>query len=230
MIDWHSHILPGIDDGSQDVTESSALLKMLSEQCVDTVIATPHFLANSDTVETFLEKRKKSYDALSQQTSEDFPDILLGAEIKYYQGISRMKDLKSLCIEKSKLLLLEMSISKWTEYTVREIEELALSRDITVVLAHIERYLKFQSNETWERLYGNGVLMQVNASFFTNFTTKRKALTYLENGRIHFIGSDCHNLTSRAPRIGKAFEIINNKLGENFTNQMNEYGHSVLKK
>ena len=230
MIDWHSHILPGIDDGSQNVTESSELLKMLSDQGVKTVVATPHFFANSDTIESFLEKRKNSYDTLSEQVLTDSPEILLGAEVKYYQGISRMNELKKLCIDNSKLLLLEMSMSRWTEYTLRELEELALSRDITVVLAHIERYLKFQNDETWNRLYENGILMQVNASFFTAFSTKRKALTYLENGDIHFIGSDCHNLTSRAPRIGKAFKIIKNKLGESFINQMNEYGYSVLKK
>ena len=230
MIDWHSHILPGIDDGSQNVTESSELLKMLSDQGVKTVVATPHFFANSDTIESFLEKRKNSYDTLSEHVSTDNPEILLGAEVKYYQGISRMNELKKLCIDNSKLLLLEMSMSRWTEYTLRELEELSLSRDITVVLAHIERYLKFQNDETWNRLYENGILMQVNASFFTAFSTKRKALTYLENGDIHFIGSDCHNLTSRAPRIGKAFKIIKNKLGESFINQMNEYGYSVLKK
>lgn len=230
MIDWHSHILPRIDDGSQNVTESSELLKMLSDQGVKTVVATPHFFANSDTIESFLEKRKNSYDTLSEQVLTDSPEILLGAEVKYYQGISRMNELKKLCIDNSKLLLLEMSMSRWTEYTLRELEELALSRDITVVLAHIERYLKFQNDETWNRLYENGILMQVNASFFTAFSTKRKALTYLENGDIHFIGSDCHNLTSRAPRIGKAFKIIKNKLGESFINQMNEYGYSVLKK
>lgn len=230
MIDWHSHILPGIDDGSQNVTESSELLKMLSDQGVKTVVATPHFFANSDTIESFLEKRKNSYDTLFEQVLTDSPEILLGAEVKYYQGISRMNELKKLCIDNSKLLLLEMSMSRWTEYTLRELEELALSRDITVVLAHIERYLKFQNDETWNRLYENGILMQVNASFFTAFSTKRKALTYLENGDIHFIGSDCHNLTSRAPRIGKAFKIIKNKLGESFINQMNEYGYSVLKK
>lgn len=230
MIDWHSHILPGIDDGSQNVTESSELLKMLSDQGVKTVVATPHFFANSDTIESFLEKRKNSYDTLFEQVLTDSPEILLGAEVKYYQGISRMNELKKLCIDNSKLLLLEMSMSRWTEYTLREFEELALSRDITVVLAHIERYLKFQNDETWNRLYENGILMQVNASFFTAFSTKRKALTYLENGDIHFIGSDCHNLTSRAPRIGKAFKIIKNKLGESFINQMNEYGYSVLKK
>ena len=46
MIDWHSHILPAMDDGSHDETESLAMLSSMADQGVDTVIATPHFLAN----------------------------------------------------------------------------------------------------------------------------------------------------------------------------------------
>ena len=53
MIDWHSHILPGIDDGSGSIEESLALLKMQREQGADTVIATPHFFADDETVDEF---------------------------------------------------------------------------------------------------------------------------------------------------------------------------------
>ena len=53
MIDWHSHVLPALDDGSRSVDESLALLKMLSEQGVDTVIATPHFYADRESLSSF---------------------------------------------------------------------------------------------------------------------------------------------------------------------------------
>lgn len=228
MIDWHSHILPGVDDGSRDVAESLSLLNELSAQGVQTVIATPHFFANDETVETFLERRRKALDKLRGEPTEDAPNILLGAEVKYYQGISRMADLRELCIEGTKMLLLEMPFSKWTEYTVRELVELAGSRNITVILAHIERYMSFQGTAVWNRLYESGLLMQVNASFFTGVFSRRRAMSLLLDGGIHFIGSDCHNMTSRPPRIGKAFEIIENKLGSEYLSQMNEYGRSVL--
>ena len=55
MIDWHSHVLPALDDGSRSVDESLALLRMLSEQGVDTVIATPHFYADRESLSSFLE-------------------------------------------------------------------------------------------------------------------------------------------------------------------------------
>ncbi len=230
MIDWHSHILPAMDDGSRDCEESIELLHMLSEQGIKTVVATPHFYANDESVEEFLKRRKEAFDTLKEQLSKDAPNILLGAEVRYYSGISRMDELKKLCIEGTDLLLLEMPMMKWSEYMVREIIELASTSKMTVILAHVERYISLQSRETMNRLYDSPIKMQVNASFFLGMMAKRKALSMLENGDIEFIGSDCHNVTSRAPQIGKAFDIIRRKLGEEFLLQFDEYGYSILNK
>lgn len=228
MIDWHSHILPGMDDGSHDAAESILLVNMQKSQGVETVIATPHFYANDETVDSFLDRRKNSYKLLKTALAEDSPEIILGAEVRYYQGISRMDGLKALRIEGSKLLLLEMPMSSWTEYMVRELIEMSGRSNIKIVLAHIERYMTLQTQNTWNRILECGILMQANASFFTLLSSKRKALTLLKEDDIHFIGSDCHNVTSRPPQIGKAFEIIQKKLGEDYICQMNEYGYSLL--
>ena len=228
MIDWHSHILPEMDDGSHDTAESISLVNMQKQQGIETVIATPHFYANDETVDSFLERRKKACEMLKAALPEGAPEIVLGAEVRYYQGISRMDGLKSLRTEGSKLLLLEMPMTNWTEYMVRELIEMSTRSSTKIVLAHVERYLALQGQSTWARILESGILMQSNASFFTSLATKRKALAFLKEGRIHFIGSDCHNLTSRPPQIGKAYEIIRNKLGEEFIQQMNEYGFSLL--
>ncbi len=228
MIDWHSHILPAMDDGSRDCEESIELIHMLSTQGIKTVVATPHFYANDESVEEFLKRRKEAFDTLKEQLPKDAPNILLGAEVRYYSGISRMDELKKLCIEGTDLLLLEMPMMKWTEYMVREIIELASTSKMTVILAHVERYISLQSRETMNRLYDSPIKMQVNVSFFLGMMTKRKALSMLENGDIEFIGSDCHNVTSRAPQIGKAFDVIRRKLGEEFLLQFDEYGYSIL--
>ncbi len=230
MIDWHSHILPSMDDGSRDVQESIALLKSEKIQGVDTVIATPHFLANDESVETFLQRREESLKLLINSLSEDFPEILCGAEVKYYQGISKMDNLEKLTINGTELLLLEMPMTKWTQYTVDELVQLASNGSVKIILAHIERYMKFQSSDVWFRLYESGILMQVNASFFLDFSTKRKALNMLKNGEIDAIGSDCHNQLSRPPKLDKAYSYIEKKLGKDFVNDFNEYGKSVLSK
>lgn len=228
MIDWHTHILPGMDDGSQDVAGSVAMINMQVSQGVDMVVATPHFYANDETVDSFLDRRKKALELLMAELPEGPPEIRLGAEVRYYQGISRMENLKALRIEGSKLLLLEMPMIGWTEYMVRELIELSGKSSVRVVLAHMERYLSIQKQAVWERIYDSGILMQVNASFFTTLASKHKAISLMREGKIHFVGSDSHNMTSRPPRIGKAFEIIQKKLGDDYISQMNEYGYAML--
>ena len=133
MIDWHNHILPGIDDGSRDLAESVKMIEMQINEGVTTIIATPHFYANDESVEAFLERRNAAFDKLKSKLPMNAPEILLGAEVRYYQGISRMENLKALRIQNSKLLLLEMPMTVWTEYMVRELIELAAKSSFQIV-------------------------------------------------------------------------------------------------
>lgn len=228
MIDFHSHILPKIDDGSKSVKESLQMIEMLSNQGVTTAIATPHFYANSNSVNDFLMKRQASFEKLLPGLGNQFPKIVLGAEVKYYDGISRLEGLSQLRISDTKLLLLEMPMKKWTEYTLRELTELSGFGDFIIVLAHIERYLKFQNKEHIEFLRNHGILMQANADFFISLATRRKAINMLRNNYIHFIGSDCHNIAHRPPRICEALDIIRHKVGDNFVAKMNDFAYSFF--
>lgn len=229
MIDFHSHILPDIDDGSRSVKESVELLEKLSEQGIEKVIATPHFYADNETVNQFLERRRLALNSLSVELNSETPQILLGAEVRYYQGISHLENLRDLCIENSDLLLLEMPFCKWTEYTVKELAEISNIGGITVVLAHIERYLEFGNLQFLDNLLQLGVLMQVNASFFVELSTRRKALKMLKNQTIQLIGSDCHGMNHRPPRIDEAFDRIRKKLGDGFVEYINNYANNLFK-
>ena len=228
MIDWHSHILPKMDDGSRSVEESVQLLTMQKEQGVTTVIATPHFYANDESVDCFLQRRQKAAERLAEALPEGVPQVLLGAEVRYYRGISRLSQLKALRVEGSKILLLEMPVGKWSEDMVSELLEMSSMSRVRIVLAHIERYYHFQNASVWKRLCEGGILMQVNASFFASFWSKRKALSLLQKGCLHFIGSDCHNMTSRKPMLDLAFDAVCKKFGDAYLHQMTEYGYSML--
>lgn len=228
MIDLHSHILPCMDDGSKSVGESLKLLKMLKEQGIDTVVATPHFYADKESVADFVVRRKLAFDTLKQQLPDGYPQILLGAEVNFYSGISRMEDIKKLCIEESNVLLLEMPFTKWTEFDLKEVTDLVNIRNLTVVLAHMERYLVYQNNNVWRRLLESGVLIQANATFFTDFFTRRKAISLIKNHSIHFLGSDCHDEAVRPPCMGAALEIIKKKMGGDFINLMTEFAEIRL--
>ena len=230
MIDWHSHILPGVDDGSRDIDQSLMMLDELIDQQVDTVLATPHFFAGEESVDEFLNRRHAAYDALCSRLGDRDVRVLCGAEVKYYAGISRMADLEKLAIGNTRLLLLEMSMEKWTDFTIQELTELAGTRGLKIVMAHVERYLGYIDVKTIRRLCENGLYMQVNAGFFERILSRNKACRLLNSGLIHFIGSDCHNLTSRPPRVSAAYELIRKRFGEEFLSQMVEYGSYTLEK
>lgn len=211
MVDFHSHILPEIDDGAQSVEESLEMLRMLKAQGVNTVCLTPHYLAMDESPDEFLARREESYQKLKSaidESGEEFPKLLLGAEVFYYPGICRMEELSKLTLQGTDLLLLEMPSCKWNEFSLREIEELYNNTGIRIVIAHIERYLDFQHKSTLERLFKGGVITQVNASFFISKRTRRKALKMFKLSHIGFIGTDCHNTKYRPPRMNEALQII----------------------
>jgi len=211
MIDFHSHVLPGLDDGSKSVEESLRMLRASAEQGVRCMAATPHFYPAENNPERFLARRESASYRLKEAWRPGLPRLLLGAEVCYFDGMSRCEELADLRIEGTALLLLEMPFQPWTVRMTKEIRALHSRPGFTVALAHIERYLRFQKRAVWDELLEMGVLMQCNAEFFLRWNTKHRALHMLETGRIHLLGSDCHNMTTRPPRLGKAMEVIGEK-------------------
>ena len=234
MIDFHSHILPGIDDGSRNVKMSLGMIDTLALQKVDTICATPHFYVTQRTPEHFLERRQEAYALLEPVLPQNSPRILLGAEVLYYPGVSKMEALPELCLEGTDVLLLEMPFTEWQEYWIREVCDLALTRKFTIVLAHIERYYNQQPRKVWDKLLELGVLMQVNADFFLQpdsifrFRNGSKALKLLKDGRIHLLGTDAHNLSSRPPIIAEAREVIQKELGKKALQRIDELGEELI--
>ena len=230
MIDFHSHVLPNVDDGSSSVEESLAMLRALKQQGVNTVCATPHFDATTETVEEFLKKRQSAYESLLPHLDDSCPRILLGAEVAYYEGISRLEDLTKLRLEGTRVLLLEMPFCRWSGYALTELRELSCAGRIQLMLAHVERYRKFQKPGVFDKLLEYGIVMQVNASYFLDWRTRRKALRMLDKGIVHVLGTDCHNMEHRPPRIGEAFDTISKRFGDGMISEMERFGKYLIRK
>ena len=113
---------------------------------------------------------------------------------------------------------------------VREVMDLARSRRFTLLMAHIERYYNDQPVSVWDSLLDHDVLMQSNADFFLGLLSRRKALRLLDQGRIHLLGTDCHNMQSRAPRMAEARNMIARHLGGDILDGIDELGRSILRK
>lgn len=219
MIDFHTHILPELDDGSNSAKESVVLLKRLKEQGVNHVVLTPHFYAYSSSAENYKEIRAKSLKNLLAELEADPVEISLyiGSEVYFFEELWRIDNLKDLCIKGTNYMLLEMPFGSWTDSMVRSVEKL-IGKGVIPIIAHFERYLKYSGNKpkVYE-LLSIGVILQMNCEYFGKFTTKRKALRFLKNGIVSMIGTDCHNLSDRPPMYANAIELIKKKLsGEEY--------------
>ena len=230
LFDFHSHVLPCVDDGSRSADESLKMLEMLKTQGISTVVATPHFDADRVGVEAFVEQRDRALGKLNAHLSDGIPEIKLGAEVSYYPGVSRLDGLRGLCIDGTDLLLIEMPMCRWDRHVVDELVNLSATRGIIPVVAHVERCLQYQDKHCLEELCSADVLFQINASFVINISTRRKAIGLLKKRLVHLVGSDCHGTEVRPPRIGEAYRIISDKLGEEFVSDMSEYGESLFEK
>lgn len=212
MVDLHSHILPGIDDGSANLEMTKAMLHDMYKQGVRTVAATPHFYANRDLPEAFLRRRDRAAAQVATLT-ENIPNIILGAEVAYFDGMSHSGILEKLQLGDSGLILIEMPFCPWSGRIIREVCQIRIETGLTPVLAHIDRYRQ-QLRDCMPTLQDSGVLFQCNAEAFLSFWQRRWALKLLEQGYIHFLGTDAHNLTSRPPRLSEAYRVIHDRLGE----------------
>ena len=216
MLDFHTHILPGMDDGSASVDESCAMLKAEADQGIRKVVLTPHFYPDSDSPAGFLERRRASAKQLTDvlQDKKQLPQLMLGAETAFFRGISRMDDVQRLCIGDTNALLIEMPFAPWNERMLEELYKLREHRGVQPVLAHVERYLHMQPHGMVHELCAGGILLQANASFFLERGTSRLAMKMLKKQQIHLMGSDCHNMKTRKPNMGEALKRIADKLGE----------------
>ncbi len=230
IFDFHSHILPGIDDGSTCLEESIAMLRMEAEQGISHVIATPHFYAQHDAIEDFLERRAEAERLLREEMKkhENLPDVTVGAEVHFFRGISQSDVLHKLRIGKNPFSLIEMPVTTWTDSMYRELAHIYYDQGITPIIAHVDRYFtRLRTFGIPEKLEELPVLVQANASFFWGNSAAR-AMRMLQKEQIHLLGSDCHNTNSRQPNLGKVIGKIQKHCGDGALENIAAYQHNVL--
>ena len=207
MIDFHCHILPGVDDGAADVKMSLAMLRQSFLQGVDLMVSTCHFYANEEYPQTFRDRRHRAFRELNEAmllSTKVYPRITLGAEVLYFPGISQAEGMERLKIGASRSILIEPPMMAWSDEMLDEIVRLGENVNCTPVIAHVDRYMTYLKDETlMDRVRSRGLTVQVNGSYFLNPKTRKAAVRHLKNGDIQLLGSDCHNLDTRAPNLGE---------------------------
>ena len=228
MIDLHTHILPNMDDGSKSPEETAALLKLLTQQGISTVAATPHFYAQ-EAPDVFLRRRSAALEKMRSIPEAEAMTILPGAEVAYFSGIGSCEALIPLQIDQTRLLLVEMPFGAWSDHVVEDVCEIPIRLGLIPVLAHVNRYPgREQFPKYKDALLAGGAYFQCNTEAFFTFRSRRWALELLKKGYIHFLGSDTHNLTTRPPRWTEARAIIEKKLGENYLEYLDQEARSIL--
>ena len=229
IIDMHCHILPGVDDGARDVETSLAMLEASRAQGVQYMVATPHFYATRDRVDTFLDRRREAWETLKSRMGADYPGIVLGAEVAFFRGISRAERLEALKIEGTDCLLLEMPFRPWSEDDVDEVSEILEKRGYTIILAHIERYLAMRGNADYiGNLLELPVLTQINAESLLDWRQRGKLIKMVRNGQVHLLGSDCHGIHHRPPNLGEGREILRKKTGTEYLDRIDRRSEELL--
>ena len=208
MIDYHCHILPQMDDGPDRLSECLTMLRRSKEQGVKVMVSTSHFYADEDYPAQFVERRNAAFRRLREamgRNTDSYPLIVLGAEVLYFPGISQAQDIEKLTIGSGRTILVEPPMAPWSDAMLDEIVELGENLHCQPVVAHVDRYMRMlKDKRLMDRVLERNLLVQVNASWFLDPGTVKSAVRSLKQGKIHLIGSDCHNLLSRSPNLGQA--------------------------
>lgn len=217
LVETHCHILPAIDDGSKNIETSLKMIKRLQEQGAQAIILTPHYYSDSVSLEDFLDRRNRALYELQHALPADAPKLIPAAEVYITKYLFSNEGLDRLAIGNSGYALIEHPFSdSFSHTTYDRLMNLNYEYGIKPILAHIERYPALMDDEyLLDDYIDMGCLVQVNISSFTDTPRhiRKRLIKYLESGRIHIIGSDCHNLTTRAPEYEKGVKEIIKKCG-----------------
>ncbi len=229
--DFHSHILPMMDDGSDSVETSLAMLEASAAYGASVMVATPHFYADSETPDSFLARRAVAARRLllGGYDPSRHPRVCLGAEIAYFTGIGRCADLERLTVLGTRVALIEMPFQRWTDAMLDDVFSVRSRLGLLPVLAHLERYPAVRDRSLVRSLTDGGIVLQINASMFSGQLSRRRALRMVMSGDVQLLGSDCHNLDTRPPNLDVAAQYLAEHGEESLLPQIIEFNRFVLR-
>jgi protein-tyrosine phosphatase len=216
MIDLHAHILPGVDDGAQDMEEALEMARVGVEDGLQHLVATPHTGLGKSTTKADVQEQVASLQENLQ--AEGIPlQLHVGAEVYIDSNLSQLvMEERAFTIDGSRYLLLELPFQQYPIYTGQVIFS-AQTKGIVPILAHPERNRVLQGNlGLLEDLVRRGVLIQVNAgSLLGSFghRVQRTAEAMLVHNLSHIIASDAHSLYFRPPVLSEAVAYASKLVG-----------------
>lgn len=219
MIDLHCHILPGVDDGAQSLSDSLNMARMAVQQGITKIVATPHHLNNSyeNSKQSIMDRVKELNEALRLEKIELV--VLPGQEVRIHgEMLEGYEAEEILPVNHTPYILVEFPSNHVPRYTEKLFYDLQMNGLIPVIV-HPERNREIlDTPDLLYRFIKKGALTQITAgSVCGDFGKKIRnfSLQLIEANQTHLIASDAHNITSRSFKMREAFEVIEKKYGIN---------------
>lgn len=215
MTDLHTHILPNVDDGSKNITDSLKYLHMLEKLGFKKAVLTPHFYPDNETSERMLERRDAAVTLLKEKNDTGI-ELYSGCECYMHEYLFHAADLRPFCISGGRYLMVELSYETSNASKMLDmINKLTAKYEVIPILAHIDRYPYIMKNEkTLNDFLDAGCLCQVNADALLSPFKRGRLLKYLENGCIHFLGTDTHRSVISEKKFNKIRDIVKKHTGK----------------
>lgn len=224
MIDFHSHILPNIDDGARSIEETIHLIQEAKKVGFEAIISTSHYMEGY--YETNVPEREMWLNIIYQKLQEEniALKLYLGNEIYLSENmLSLLEEQKASTINNTSYVLFEMPLNIEPLNLYHVVHEMLQSK-IVPILAHPERYTFVQQDtELIYDLIEKGVLMQCNYASIIGYYGSRAQIIvkkFLENNMVHFLGSDVHRSNTIYPRIPQIIEKITKLIGKEKLEQL----------
>jgi len=212
MIDLHSHILYGLDDGVQDQATMLTMFRLAQEEGIKVMVATPHYIYGANTYNK--EGLQKRYQEAKGLLAEQRIDIQLYLGQELYLDTFLLTQLQlgqALTLAETRYILVEFPTLAIPPYTLGLIDGF-FEAGYRPVIAHPERYTGVQRDMMQLLPYiEKGCLLQVNTGSFLGLHGKeaqRTALTLLRHEMVHLVATDCHSMGRRRPEYKEAYARV----------------------
>ena len=217
MIDIHTHIIDGVDDGAKDMASSLALLRMAAESGTTDIIATPHIIEGAEHAEWALIK-EKTEDLNRNAKDASIPiRVYAGAELEMNWDILSLLKTghEDYCLAGSRYVLVELPANSLPRYAEEFLYEVQI-KELIPIIAHPERHPYLAKHprilHQWVK---NGALIQCNVGSVTGkfgLEVKNYVELLLKNNMVHFLGSDAHSVEHRHTDTSAGMEILAKKV------------------
>lgn len=224
MIDIHSHILPGVDDGSDSFEKSMRMLKCAADDGISGIILTPHNKPGHRHMH--FSKMASNVEKLQKLMAEGNIkiELYIGSELYYRSGLlEEIENDISATLAGSRYVLLEFTPLEDYDYIRNGCYSLLMG-GYYPVLAHAERYQNVCSKKYGiDELIEMGCYIQVNAGSVmgkAGSKAKRFVRNILKRQQVHFVATDAHDLKRRAPYLSDCANFISKKYGEDYSEKL----------